>query len=188
MKANTKFKPIGRLICSILVLMPALASAENVQGAVKLKFSTADTVKTATATVFANDKPVKDVPVKFFVKRFYSLLPIGKTVTTDEQGNASVKFPNNLPGGSDGKLVIIAKLDDDPALGSLSAQDSVKWGTIVLSAGDSWDDRSLSASRSKAPMFLIITSNVIIVGIWLTLIYVVSQLFKLRNASRSPRK
>jgi hypothetical protein len=187
MNTLRRIKPLGQLILFVLFILPLAAVAGEGPGMLKLQFVTADSVKTCKAILTANDKPAPGVTVKFFVKRMFSLLPIGKPVTTDDSGTAAVKFPNNLPGGSDGQVVVVAKLDDDPTYGSLQVQDSIKWGALVPAGDGNWENRSLAASRSKAPMFLIVASNVIIVGIWGTLIYVILQLFKLRNASRKPR-
>ncbi|MFI5150483.1 MAG: hypothetical protein ACHQRM_12170 [Bacteroidia bacterium] len=187
MKTPSKTVRSACLFIVALFLLSVTGIAGNDGAILKLVLNKTDSLKTCKAILTANDKPASGVTVKFYVRRMFSLLPIGKPVTTDDQGAASVKFPKNLPGGSDGKVVIIAKLDDDPVFGNLQAQDSVKWGSIVPAGDGNWEDRSLAASRSRAPMFLIVASNVIIVGIWGTLFYIVFQLFRLRNISRKPR-
>jgi hypothetical protein len=44
--------------------------------------------------------------------------------------------------------------------------------------------RSLSASRDKAPAYLIIASNTIIAIIWGTLIYIIFQIYRIKKEGR----
>ena len=173
----------GALFLAIaIILLPFSSKADGQpQAKLKLQFQVVDSVKTCKVIVTADDKPVKDVAVKFLVKRTFGILPIGKPVTTNEEGEAKVTFPNDLPGGKTGVLQVVARLDDDATYGKAEVKDSVKWGKILAEGDGEWGERSLSASRAKAPMYLIIASNTIIIGIWLTLVYVVLQLFKIKK-------
>ena len=187
MKKINCLKPLLLLII-VIISAPRLAFAQDEKATLKLQLGVVDSVKVCKAFVLAGDKPAKDVDVKFYAKRMFSLLPLGKAVTTDEQGMASINFPTTLPGNKEGMVTIIAKVEDNDTYGSLEAKDSVKWGKVVSFEEGDFANRSLSASRDKAPMYLIIASNSIIIGIWGTLVFVTFQLFRIKRARKKSVK
>jgi hypothetical protein len=115
-------------------------------------------------------------------------LPIENGITTDENGVASVEFPMDLPGDSAGNLTVIARIEDHEVYGTVESKVNVKWGIPPSGGHDHWANRSLSASRDKAPTYLIVASNLIIAIIWGTLIYIIFQVFRIRNARRITNK
>lgn len=175
------YKQIAAL-CAAIVLTASFSFAQDKEGKLTLNFQKDDSLYTCTVTVTSADLPVKDVNVKLYVKRLFSLLPVGSEETTDESGVATFNFPKDIPGGSDGKLTVIAKIEDDENLGSLETKSDVNWGVIVPNTDKI--ERSISASRGRAPIYFIIASNLIIAGIWGTLIYVIFQIFKIRKISK----
>jgi hypothetical protein len=150
---------------------------------ITLSFSQTDTTYTAKATVMADTVPVAEKEVLFYVKRFYSLLPIGSGVETDENGEAIAEFPLDLHSGNDGIITVIARIEDDDEFGTLETQKDAKWGVYHRHEKELWGHRSLSAARDKAPTYLIIVSNAIIAIIWGTLVYVIFQIFRIKRAS-----
>lgn len=157
---------------------------EQKQATIKLSFLKTDTTKICKATVFSDTLPVKGADVQLYVKRMYGLLTIGKAVTTDENGVAEIKFPMDLPGDANNMIVVIAKIERNEIYGNAETQSAVKWGAVSFSETYNWSNRSLSASREKAPMLLIIASVSIILGIWGTILYLVFQLFRIRQSGR----
>src|ERR1035437_7469360 len=171
MTNNFKNKWLGRLLLVVVFSLPICLFAQDKQATekkdavpatatMKLKFSEKDSLKVCKAILIAGEKPLEGIEVRFYVKRFFSLLPLipnGKAVTTDENGEATVKFPKALPGDCNGTVVVIAKVEDDEKYGSLEAKDSVKWGTIISIAAqqEEWNKRSLSATGDRAPVYLL---------------------------------
>jgi hypothetical protein len=153
----------------------------------KLSFSQTDSTKTCIATLLSDSLPVKETEVHLYVKGLYTLLPVGKVVSTDENGEASFEFPTNLPSSKKGMLDIVAKVEKNEIYGNVETQSSVKWGVTPVSEVD-WANRSLSASREKAPMTLVVVSTLIIVLIWGTIFYIISQLFVIKKSGRVPVK
>jgi hypothetical protein len=151
---------------------------------IALSFSQTDTTKTCTATVTSNGLAVAGPEVHLYVKRMYSLLPIGKVAAADSQGVVKFNFPMDLPGDKNGMLTVIAKIEKDDNYGNAETQAEVKWGVSPTNESYNWNDRSLSASREKAPMLLVIASVVIIVIIWGTIFYIIFQLFRIKKAAR----
>jgi len=128
--------------------------------------------------------PAEETEVKFYVKRMFGLLPIGGDYTyTDESGNVDIEFPLDLPGDSAGMVSIIVKLEDDENYGNLVAQEIANWG-VPVKMKNPLDQRALWAQRGKAPIWLIVMADGIVLGVWSVLIYIFIQLIKIRRLNK----
>jgi hypothetical protein len=155
---------------------------EAVAASLNLKLQPKDTLTVCAATLATNEgKPISEVEVRFYIKRSFGLLPIGEAVSTDENGEASVPFPLDIPKDFGGKVTVIAKIEDDEKVGSLDAEVVTTSLGINPKHTDEWNKRSLSASREKVPWMLMFASYSIIAGIWATIIYVAYQLFAIKK-------
>ena len=184
-----------QLNCIVFVLllvlqMPVhrLYAQDQKVAVIKLSFEQTDSTKTCKATVVSDGAPVKEKEVHLYVKRLYSLLPVGKVASTDSLGEAEISFPKDLPGDQNGMLTVIAKIEKDDVYGTVETQSQVKWGAAPKAELLHLSSRSLSASRENAPMFLVIASSLIIIVIWGTIFYVVFQLLKIKKAARVVKK
>ena len=175
------------LLLLLLLFQTALAQDEKT-ALLKLTFLQTDSTKTCKATVTSNGLPVKETEVHLYVKRMYSLLPVGKVVATDENGEALISYPVDLPGDQHQMVQIIAKIEKDPVYGTVQTDSMIKWGASPKASLEHFSSRSLSASREHAPMFLVIASTLIIAVIWGTVFYILSQLFKIKKAARQKKK
>lgn len=195
MITNFQHKWIGKLLLGLVFSLPMCLFAQDEQASdnneatatIKLDLLVVDSVKTCKATVMAGEKPIEGAEVRFFVKRFFSPLPLipnGKSVSTDEEGVASVEFPNDLPGDLNGMVVITANVEDNDDYGSFEATDSVKWGTIAAVAAEEeeWNKRSLAGTGGKVPGYLIGAALVIISIVWGVLVYVMISFAKIKKA------
>lgn len=193
-RKNSMFRLHVTIAASILIVALQLGvyqvsiAQEKRTATIKLDFTKTDTSKTCTATVMSDSSlPVKEKEVHLYVKGLYSLLEIGKPVTTDENGVAAFKFPTNLPSSNNGMLSLIAKIEKDETYGTVETQTDVNWGAAIKDESV-WGDRSLSASREKAPMFLVVASTLIIFFIWGTIVYVVFQLLRIKKSAKVSNK
>lgn len=159
-----------------------LFAQEQKQAILKLSFLQTDTTKTCKITVLSDTIPVKGTEVHLYVKRMYGLFAIGKATATDESGVAEISFPMDLPGDANNMITVIAKIEGDEIYGDVETESTVKWGAVSTSESYNWTNRSLSASREKAPMILVIASVSIILGIWGTILYLIFQLFRIRQS------
>lgn len=175
------------IICFGIFLNTHLWGQEK-EASMTLSFEKADTNYVCKVLVVSENKPVAEVAVKLYVQRLYGLLPIGKDVATDENGIALFEFPKNIPLNSEGKLIVLAKVEDDENYGSFETQGETKWGAQPDLLKLAHSERSISASRGQAPIYFIIASVVIIAGIWGTLLYVVLQVFKLKKYKLNSKK
>jgi len=126
--------------------------------------------------------PANGVRVGFFVKRNFGMLPIGNAVTTDANGQAKVNFPKDLPGDSIGNYDIVIKLIDEDIYGKVEHKETVAWGEKFIYENP-LDHRAMWGNRTNAPIWLLLTYFGIVVGVWLTIVWVVIQMMKLKNAN-----
>ncbi|HLG34104.1 MAG TPA: hypothetical protein VI757_04430 [Bacteroidia bacterium] len=174
---------IPALIFVLLLPLAKVLAQDEKEAVITLSFTQTDTTKTCMATVTSDTSTVKEKEVHFYVQRMFGLLPIGKAEETDENGMVSVDFPMDLPGDKNGNIIVIAKIEDDDTYGNVETKKEIKWGIIHAGEKDRWDERSLSASREKAPLYLLLVSNLIIVVIWGTIFYVIYQIFRIKKVS-----
>lgn len=173
----------------ILQLFVQNASAQSEKVAtLKLDFIKSDSTKTCKATLISDSLPVKGVEVHLYAKRLYTLLPVDKVVATDENGEAGFNFPMDLPGDKNNTITVIAKVEKNETYGNVETQAEVKWGVVSKSQSYNWSNRSLSASREKAPMFLVVASTLIIIVIWGTILFIIFQLVRIKKSVRVTKK
>jgi hypothetical protein len=79
---------------------------------------------------------------------------------------------------------LIARTEDNENFGNLFAEKNVNWGVAPI-MDDSFNHRSLWATRTKTPIWLLFLAYSIIAGVWGTLIYLIFQLIKIRKMGRA---
>jgi len=176
------------IIASLLFLVLQLSvinlfAQDKKEAILKLSFSQTDSTKTCIATLLSDSLPVIETDVHLYVKTLYALLPVSKVTATDENGEASFEFPTDLPSAKNGMLDIVAKVEKNEIYGNVETHESIKWGITPKSEID-WANRSLSASRERAPMVLVVASTIIILFIWGILFYIIFQLVKIKKQAR----
>ena len=131
------------------------------------------------ATVMLNGKPLAGAKVSFFVERSFGALNIGHDETFDD-GVAAVKFPEGLPGGTVGKLHIIARVAGIAGKYANAEGDTMVNSDIVVVPDPEPFPRAIWAPH--APIPLILTLTLALGGVWTTYIFVLLQLRALRKA------
>lgn len=124
-----------------------------------------------------SDSAIKGVVVGVYVQRSFSPLKIGEG-TTDDNGEATVEIPNNLPGDAKGNITLLAKLDENETFGNLEAAVIQKWGVPV---SDKVEDQPRALWSSHPPLWMLITFFVLMGIVWGHYIVIVVQLFRLRK-------
>ncbi len=155
-----------------VLFMPIFTQAQY--PSIKLSFVTEDTVKVCKAVVMNSEtEPASEVSVVFFVKRFFGMLPIETSVSTNEKGVAIVKYPLTVPVDDKGNVTVVARLEDDE---SVAAEANSPWG-IKINPEDVAKKNALWAPRSNVALTLMLVSNLIILAIWGVMAYIVYQVF-----------
>lgn len=177
---------VATFILFLILQLPTqhLFAQDQKVATIKLDFIRTDSTKVCRATVMSDNKPVAGPEIHLYVKRLFALLPVGKVVATDENGIADIDFPMDLPGDKNGILGIVARIEKDENYGSAETQAEINWGSSPRKEISDWNNRSLAASREKAPMFLVIASSLAIVIIWGTLLYIIFQLPRIKRSGK----
>ena len=131
--------------------------------------------------------PANGVELKIAVKRSIGNLPIGdeESYTTDSTGSVTAEFKrDSLLGNNKGNLILVARTEDNEKFGNLFAEKNVTWGVAPI-FDNSFDQRSLWATRSKTPIWLLALAGSIIAGVWGTIIYLILQMIKIRKMGRA---
>lgn len=121
--------------------------------------------------------PVKDATVGIYVKRLFLPQKAGEG-TTDENGEATVEFPNGLPGDAKGNLTLLAKVDENETYGYLEASSVQNWGKPV---SDKMEDQPRALWSSHPPLWMLITFALLMLVVWGHYAVIVLQLFRLRK-------
>ena len=131
--------------------------------------------------------PAKDVELKIAVKRSFGNLPIGdeETYTTDSTGSVTAEFKrDSLLGDNKGNFILVARTEDNETLGNIFAEKNVTWGTAPM-IDNSFNNRSLWATSSKTPVWLLFMAYSIVIGVWGTIFYLVFLLFKIKKLGKA---
>jgi hypothetical protein len=157
---------------------------------VKLEMSLreVDSIKTislkAVTTEHNSDIPVSDEVVMIYVPRMFSLLPVGEA-TLDENGTASLEFPSDMPGDSEGNLTIISRFEEHPDFGNIEKKIEINWGVPSV-------NQAPVAHRAlwtkTAPMWMIITLSVLLAGVWGHYLFAIISLILIKRDSKKQSK
>ena len=159
----------------------------------KMEIDTSRTDETKNVTVSVKQLqngewiPAKGVELKIAVKRSIGNLPIGdeETYTTDSTGSVTAEFKrDSLLGDAKGNFILIARTEDNENFGNLFAEKNVNWGVAPI-IDNSFDHRSLWATRTKTPIWLLGLAYSIIAGVWGTLIYLILQMIRIRKMGKA---
>jgi hypothetical protein len=123
------------------------------------------------------ETPVKEATVGIYVKRLFLPQKIGE-ITTDENGEGSLEFPNGVPGDAKGNLTLMARLDENEVYGNLETASVQPWG---LPVSDKPEDQPRALWSSHPPIWMLITFIVLMLAVWGHYVVIVYELFRLRK-------
>lgn len=128
--------------------------------------------------------PQRDVNVNFFIKQEFGRMRFSTDNTvTGADGRVTIDCPKKIIGDAEGILLLYATIEDNLLYNP--AKDSIhqKWGIpVVVPAGE--EARSLSSSREQTPIWLLVSANALILGVYVFLIKVILNLFKIRKQGK----
>ena len=128
------------------------------------------------------EMPVKNIAVGIFVKRLFLPLKVGEG-TTDENGEATVEIPNNLPGDAKGNISLLAKLDESELYGNLAASVTSTFGSPV---SDKLEEAPRALWSAHPPLWMMITFAILMLIVWGHYVVIVYELFRLRKEEPHP--
>jgi hypothetical protein len=163
----------------------ASTELEIAKARIELSLQEEDSIRTIKAKVFAKQDSdwvvVPETELKFVVIRQFSDLPISEDVyQTDENGEVTAEFTLSIPGSETGDIDLGVKIEDHEMYGNLLVTKVCNWG-LPLKPDNSFAKRTLWATRDKTPLWLLIFPNLIIVGVWATIFFLIYQIVQIRK-------
>ena len=160
---------------------------EEMQDAiVNVSFSEKDGSKIITAIALDQEGlPIEYLDLYFYVKRTFSLLPIGDMFnSTDENGVVEVKFPSDLPADEEGNVIIVVKIMEADMYNDLTLEMTKNWGVPVVLDDPKVEQRSLWAAAANAPISLVLIVSAMILAIWYIICYIIFNLYLISRIKR----
>ncbi len=164
-----------------MFLLSGMAFAQDKTAEMSITFAKEDDKDICKVTIVSEGKPAAEVAVKIYVKRLFGNLPIGSEVSTDEAGVANFEFPNDIPLNDEGKLIVLAKVEEDENYGSIEAEVNTSIGMKKETVISNKKERSIAGAN--APIYFIVASLVVFAGIWGAITYVVMLVFKIKKSA-----
>jgi len=188
MKTSTKISLV--LILTNILFAASAYSQETPakQAVLDMEFSEVDSVKTVTVTAHATENgkeiPIAGETVTVFIPRMFSNFIVAE-LTLDDSGQASTEFPNDLPGGKDGNLIIVAAMINNSTYGNIEKRVEKHWGIPT----DYLPTSHRALWTSRAPSWMIITLSVLLAGVWGHYFFAIISLIRIRrDAEREKAK
>ncbi|PIX08820.1 MAG: hypothetical protein COZ75_09965 [Flavobacteriaceae bacterium CG_4_8_14_3_um_filter_34_10] len=139
-----------------------------------------DSVNHIQARLFTLDnEPIVEQDIKVGLKRLFGSLTVGEedSYTTDEDGSILVPIQEGLT-GIDGKLTFEIVLKESDDFGTIIAYINSDIG-VPIKDESTFNQRTMWSPPTKTPLFLWIVPNIMLVGIWSILLFLVINLFKI---------
>lgn len=126
----------------------------------------------------AEGKPLQGQSLKVQLQRMYAPLQVGTaTYETDENGTITVPIEDRMP-GIDGILNYEVVLEESDLYGTIKVIVPANIGAPITDRS-TFDDRTLWSPPSKTPYYLLLFPNLIIVGVWLPILILIINLFRI---------
>jgi hypothetical protein len=118
-----------------------------------------------------------------FVKRYFGSLQIGQAVKINDKGIAAFDFPKTLPGDKTGIVELEARINDDK-YGEIILSKKLKIGVPIYRPPLN-EKRAIWNIQSKAPIWLMFTYFSIVAGVWITIGYIVFNIYRIKQLSKT---
>lgn len=144
-----------------------------------------ETTPTIIATLTdVNNVPLEGVELKVKLQRSFAPLTIGEdSYFTDENGTINVPITEKMP-GLDGKLIYEVVIDENETYGTIKTIIESNLGTKIKDLS-TFDQRTMWGPPRKAPLVALIVPNLLIFGIWLTLFFLIFNLYRISKQKKS---
>jgi hypothetical protein len=153
---------------------------------INLAFTLEDTVKTLTVTALQKDGKGNKIPLSgetviIYIPRLFSLLKIGE-ISLDEQGTGTMEFPANLVGDATGNLAVVARIEEHDDFGFVQGKGEIDWGIPKHYFAAEKPSRELWTPI--APVWMIITLLIMLLGVWAHYAYAVYELVMIKRIGK----
>ena len=169
--------------------------ATDVESAIKpgklaISFYEEDSMKYVKVTATQLEKngietPLGGQDVIVYVPRMLSLLKIGQ-ITLDSTGVGTSEFPMDIVGDSTGNLTVIAQIEENDLYGNVRSESKINWGIPKHLISPERPSRELWTP--VAPLWMIITLIIMLLGVWSHYAYTIVQLFRIKKIAVQQEK
>ncbi len=143
---------------------------------------------TAMQQVGQDWAPIPELELKAGVQVLGSILPAGTepTYTTDAEGKVSIEWKrDSLPGDLQGNLTLAVKVEENEQFGNVATEMKAPWGVAQIEDHNFFKQRTLWATRLHTPLWLLFMAYSIVIGVWGTIIYLITQIVKIAKLGRA---
>lgn len=124
------------------------------------------------------NEPITEEALTIQVQRTFGPLILGEEFNnTDDFGTIFVPVEEGIP-GVEGILTLEVVLNDNDDYGTVKTIINAPIGVPIVDES-TFDDRTMWSPRNKTPIFLLIFPNILILGIWGLIVYLIINLFKI---------
>jgi hypothetical protein len=128
------------------------------------------------------ETPITEGTVLVSVPKLFSNLKVAE-ITLDSTGMGTAEFPRDIIGDSLGNLTVIASIEENDVFGNIKGSADNKWGLEKHLISPDRPSRELWTPI--APLWMIITLIIMLLGVWGHYTYAVIQLVGIKKASKS---
>ena len=128
-----------------------------------------------------SEAPLADNDIYLYVPRMFNLMIIEEG-WLEEDGQGTAEFPPDLIGDSTGMVTVIARIEEHYDYGNLQASADINWALPKHSEKREGPVRELWTPI--APLWMIITLIIMLVGVWGHYIYAIIQLYMIKKAGK----
>jgi hypothetical protein len=159
-------------------------------GKLAISFYEEDSVKYVKVNALQLEADGQEIPlgnqtVLVYVPRMLSLLKIAE-IALDSIGEGTAEFPNDIIGDSVGNLTVIAQIEENDVYGNVRAESEINWGLPKHLISAERPTRELWTP--VAPLWMIITLIIMLVGVWGHYAYTIVQLFRIKKLAFQEKK
>lgn len=150
---------------------------------IEAKSFTKDSINYISATLkdIFLDSLLPETSLNVKVERLFKSLPLGKEFNyTNENGTIVVPIEKGIP-GIDGNINIEVILNDSDDYGTVKALIKSSFGDPAI-IDKSFEKRTLWSPRNKTPIFILIFANLLIISMWGIIIYLFTNLIKIKKS------
>lgn len=135
---------------------------------------------TAYTIVDGEQLPVTDEEVSVVVPRMFSMLPVG-SASLDETGQATIDFPEGIPGDNEGNLTIVGGFRNHWQYATVEKSVVASWG---VPASHDVAETNRELWTQIAPTWMIITLTIMLLGVWGHYLYAIISLVRIGRIGR----
>ena len=141
-----------------------------------------DSVNTISAILTDGaGNPVQGELLKVGLKRLYGSLQIGEdSYETDADGAILVPIEKPMP-GVDGNLTYEVVLSESDTYGTIKAEVNAPIGIPIVDQS-TFDERTMWSPPTKTPLYLLIFPNLIILSVWIPLLILTINLYRISKS------